>query len=304
VTAFRSLALLLLAGCAAGTGGGRSVDLLVFAPHPDDEVLGCAGILRQSLAAGGRVKIVLFTSGDGFPGFASLLARKPAEQLGPEDFQELARYRQNQSLEALRVLGGRPEDLVFLGYPDSGLEQVVLARGPTPVQQKFTRRSETYGVAGRRPAPYTYAAALADVVDLIRASSPARICVTSSADRHPDHRAAFRLVSDGADAAGFAGPIDTYLIHGGPEWPWPLGITPESRFDAHSVKGEQIPLGVPWPPPRRIALSAEESRVKLAAIRAHATHLATATEGPLAHERAYLESFVKSEEVFWPAERR
>jgi len=70
------------------------------------------------------------------------------------------------------------------------------------------------------------------------------------------------------------------------------------------VKGEQIPLGVPWPPPRRIALSAEESRVKLAAIRAHATHLATATEGPLAHERSYLESFVKSEEVFWPAERR
>jgi LmbE family N-acetylglucosaminyl deacetylase len=315
MTSLRTLALLLIAGCAAGPtsgAGGRSVDLLVFAPHPDDETLGCAGILRQTLAAGGRVKIVLVTNGDGFPGFASLLARKPADQLGPEDFLELARYRQNQSLEALRILGGRSEDLVFLGYPDSGLEPMTRTQGPTRFQQKFTRKSETYGMAARdyrsavdgRPSPYTSAAALADVVDLIRASSPARILVTGPADRHPDHRATFRLVSDGALAAGYAGPIDTYLIHGGPEWPWPLGITPEARFDAHLVKGEQVPLGVPWPPPRRIALSAQERRAKLDAIGAHATHLAGALEGSLAQERAYLESFVKSEEVFWPAERR
>ncbi len=309
MTAFRSLVLLLLAGCAAGTGAERGVDLLVFAPHPDDEALGCAGILRRSLAADGRVKVVLFTNGDGFPGFASLLARKPVDQLAPGDFLELARYRQSQSLEAFRILGGKPDDLVFLGYPDSGLNEI--AGGTTHVRQKFTGKSETYGMAARdyrsavsgRPAPYTRAAALADVADLIRASNPARILVTSPADRHPDHRAAFLLVSGGAEAAGYAGPLDTYLIHGGPEWPWPLGITPESPFDAHAVKGEPVPLGVPWPPPRRVPLSMEERRVKLEAIRAHATHLGAATEGPLAHERAYLESFVKSEEVFWPAER-
>jgi LmbE family N-acetylglucosaminyl deacetylase len=312
VTAFRSLVLLLLAGCATAAGGGRSIDLLVFAPHPDDEVLGCAGVLRRSLAAGGRVKVVLFTNGDGFPGFASLLAHKPADRLGPEDFLELARYRQNQSLEAFRILGGNAEDVVFLGYPDSGLNEIAVAQGATQLQQKFTRKNETYGMAARdyrtlvsgRPSPYTHAAALADVVDLIRELRPARILVTNAADRHPDHRAAYLLVKGGAEEAGYAGPIDTYLIHGGPEWPWPLGITPELPFEAHVVKGEQVPLGMPWPPPRRIALSAEERRIKLSAIRAHATHLATATEGPLAHERAYLESFSKSEEVFWPAERR
>jgi LmbE family N-acetylglucosaminyl deacetylase len=312
MTAIRSLALLVLVGCAAGAGGGRGVDLLVFAPHPDDEVLGCAGMLRRTLAGGGRVKVVLFTNGDGFPGFASLLARKPADQLAPEDFLELARYRQNQSLEAFRIVGGKPDDLVFLGYPDSGLNEIAVGQGPAQVQQKFTRKNETYGMAARdyrslvsgRPSPYTHAAALADVVDLIREQRPARILVTNAADRHPDHRAAFLLVKGGAEAAGYAGPIDTYLIHGGPEWPWPLGITPERPFDAHVVKGEQVPLGVPWPPSQRVALSTEERRVKLAAIRAHATHLTTATEGPLAQERAYLESFAKSEEVFWPAERR
>jgi hypothetical protein len=100
---------------------------------------------------------------------------------------------------------------------------------------------------------------------------------------------------------GYRGAFETYLIHGGPEWPWPLGITPQSAFEAHSVKGDRIPLGVPWPPPHRVALSPEESRLKLAAVRAHATHLADVPPGPLLQERDYLESFVKSEEVFWPA---
>src|SRR5436190_3667010 len=320
-TAVRPHQLLALAlvswtvgGCAADStetpGASPTVDLLVFAPHPDDEALGCAGIVRQALTAGRRVKVAIFTNGDGFPGFAALLAKKPEDRLGPGDYLELARYRQNQSQAAFRALGGDPEDLVFLGYPDSGLDQVVLTRGSTPYQQKFTGKTETYGAARRdyhsvaqgRAAPYTYASALADVVALIRSFNPGRICVTSPADRHRDHQAAFRLVKDGVEASGYAGALQTYLIHGGPEWPWPLGIAPESRFEAHEVKGERIPLGVPWPPPQRVALSAEECRFKLDAIRAHATHLTATSDGPMAQERAYLESFVKSEEVFWTVE--
>ena len=91
--------LLLAGGCAASPqAGGDPVDLLVFAPHPDDESLGCAGVLRQSIASGKRVRVVIFTHGDGFPGFASRLARKPEAQLVPDDFFALARYRRNQTL--------------------------------------------------------------------------------------------------------------------------------------------------------------------------------------------------------------
>jgi LmbE family N-acetylglucosaminyl deacetylase len=287
----------------------ESADLLVFAPHPDDEVLGCAGNIRQALSKGRRVKIALFTNGDGFPAVAALVTRKPAERLAPEDYLELARYRQLQSIAALQALGGKPDDLAFFGYPDSGLDKVYLARGPAPFEQKFTRKTGTYGVAQPdyhralhgTAAPYTYAAALADAVDLIRSFRPGRICVTSEADRHPDHQAAFRFVRDAVQVAGYQGPLDTYLVHGGPEWPWPLGITPQSRLEAHPVKGERVPLGVSWPPPRRVSLSEEEARFKLSAIQAHSTHLAGATAGPLAEEKRYLESFVKSEEVFWPA---
>src|SRR6188768_1971539 len=86
------------AGPSRDAKGDRGdVDLLVFGPHPDDEVLACAGSIRQALMAGKRVKVVLFTNGDGLPDFASSLAQKPEAMLTPEDFLGLARHRQKQS---------------------------------------------------------------------------------------------------------------------------------------------------------------------------------------------------------------
>lgn len=284
-----------------------AVDLLVFAPHPDDEVLACAGIIRQALAAGKRVKIVIFTNGDGLPDFASALAKKAEEKLTAEDFLELARYRQKQSQAALAVLGGKKEDLIFLGYPDSGLDQVYQAKGTAPFQQKFTRKSETYGVAQPdyhsavhgRSAPYTHAAALADVVELIRTFKPLQLYVTSEGDEHLDHKAAFWFVRDAVKAAGHRGRFFTYAVHAGPEWPWPRGFTPKARFEAHEVKGRQIPLGVPWPPSHRVQLTPEVVQLKLRAIKVHTIPLAKGGERRFAFRREYFESFVKAEEVFW-----
>src|SRR5262252_5690722 len=94
---FRWAAALLsvLAGCGIPEAGtGETVELMVFAPHPDDETLGCAGILQQTLKRGHRVKVVIFTSGDGFPAAASLVVRKPLDRLSESDFRELARFRQ------------------------------------------------------------------------------------------------------------------------------------------------------------------------------------------------------------------
>ena len=300
--------LAALAGCAAPAPGDReAVDLMVFAPHPDDETLGCAGILHQALKRGERVKVVLFTSGDGFPAAASIVARKPADRLTESDFQDLARFRQLQSRAAFEALGGNPRDLIFLGYPDGALDQVYRTRGTTPVRQRFTGRSETYAAAQidyrsagcGKAARYVYEEALADVASLIADDRPRRICVTAEADRHPDHQAAYRFVRDAVDKTGHRGEMDVYLIHGGPQWPWPAAPTPGSPYEAHEVKGIRIPQGVDWPPSRRIALTPGETAVKQKAIAAQASHLTPGAPASMQEERAYLESFLKSEEVFW-----
>ena len=93
----------------------RSESIVIFAPHPDDEVIGCAGIIMQALARGARVKVVDITSGDGFDAAAAGLTHKKVDEVGPDDFFALSRLRQTQSRNALEILGGKADDLIVLG---------------------------------------------------------------------------------------------------------------------------------------------------------------------------------------------
>jgi GT2 family glycosyltransferase/LmbE family N-acetylglucosaminyl deacetylase/glycosyltransferase involved in cell wall biosynthesis len=77
--------------------------LLVFAPHPDDECLGCGGAIALAVLAGACVRVILVSDGSG------------AGQL-PEGTAEV---RQQEFRQALLVLG--VSDWVVLGYPDGGL---------------------------------------------------------------------------------------------------------------------------------------------------------------------------------------
>lgn len=85
--------------------------LVVLAPHPDDETLGCSVLMLRKIEAGIPVHIVIATDG----------ARSHAEQLVPPE--RLAALRREESIEAARRLGLTEDDLTFLGYPDGGLEQ-------------------------------------------------------------------------------------------------------------------------------------------------------------------------------------
>jgi len=80
----------------------------VFAPHPDDETLGCGGTIILKRAAGASVKLVFMT--DGSTSHRRFLAG-----------EELSRLRKSEALAAARVLGLAPGDVQFLDFPDSKL---------------------------------------------------------------------------------------------------------------------------------------------------------------------------------------
>ena len=85
---------------------GRSA--MVFAPHPDDETLGCGGTILQKRRAGAWMRIVFMT--DGAASHAHLTSRA-----------DLRSTRHREALEAMEVLGLGPTDAAWLGFPDGEL---------------------------------------------------------------------------------------------------------------------------------------------------------------------------------------
>ena len=286
----------------AQPGPAHSESIVIFAPHPDDEVIGCAGIIMQALARGARVKVVDLTSGDGFDAAAAGLNHKKVNEVGPDDFFALSRLRQTQSRQALEILGGKADDLIVLGYPDGDLGNLYDSADDKVIRQSATRKNETYALIQKdyhssvhgKPVPYQRSSLLGDLVELLTTLQPDEIYVTDETDGHVDHRAAFWFVRDAAKKARYKGALYTYLVHGLPAWPFPSGVTPDQPFESRMVGGEVVPRGLPWPPPRRVPLTPEQAQRKLKSIQAH-----NITVLGMPEHQQEMESFVKSEEVFW-----
>ena len=291
-----------LPSAVAQSGPTRPESIVVFAPHPDDEVIGCAGIIQQALAHGARVKVVAITSGDGFPDAAAGVTHKAVDQVGPEDFFALSRLRQNESRNALEILGGKADDLIILGYPDGELGNLYESTDDKVIRQQFTKKNETYALSQKdyhtavhgKPAAYRRSSVMGDLVELLKKLQPTEIYVTDGTDGHIDHRAAFWFVRDAAKQVGYKGALYTYLVHGLPAWPFPTGVTPNQPFESRKVDGEVVPRGLPWPPPRRVPLTPAQAERKLKSIQAHNIPVVGMPE-----HQSEMESFVKSEEVFW-----
>lgn len=84
------------------------MSILIIAPHPDDEVLGCGGSIVQHAAGGRRVHVAFLSSGErGVPGVLE---------------EDAAVLREGEARQAAGVLGVREEDLRFLRLPDGGFD--------------------------------------------------------------------------------------------------------------------------------------------------------------------------------------
>jgi len=81
---------------------------LVLAPHPDDESLGCGGLIAACCAAGRAPMVAILTDGSG---------SHPGSRACPPDRMRLVRQR--EAHQAVAQLGLPPERLVFCKYPDT-----------------------------------------------------------------------------------------------------------------------------------------------------------------------------------------
>jgi LmbE family N-acetylglucosaminyl deacetylase len=81
---------------------------LILAPHPDDESLGCGGLIAACVAAGRTPLVVVLTDGTG---------SHPNSRAFPPD--RLRTVREQEVRTAVECLGLSPDRVVFLAQPDT-----------------------------------------------------------------------------------------------------------------------------------------------------------------------------------------
>ena len=286
VTAVATLAAAPVSRTLTVTGDAR---LLVIAPHPDDEILGAGGLMRRVHDAGGVVRVVYLTDGDGYRDGVRLEEHHKKKKLSFGDYRDYGRRRQHEAQAALKALGLDEHDATFLRFPDGGLckltrtywsEQRAAYRSP------YTRRdrpptSDTF-VADTEYRGEDLTQELATIVGEFR---PTVIVTPRKEDQHPDHCAAWYFVTDALGDVTRVHPelapdLLTYIVHYN-SWPFEddgprLDPPPGLRGGASG-----------W---MHVQLTTEEARAKRAALHRYKTQMDAMDW--------FLEAFARSNEVF------
>jgi len=217
--------------------------VLIIAPHCDDEVLATGGLIQHALAAGAQLQVVILTNGDGFRSAAQRLAGR--KRVSPAEFIGLGLRRQRESLAALALLGVSARQVIFLGYPDAGLERMWVENWA--LDHPYTSRptgqhASPYPNSFRRDAPYAGRAVVDDLKTILARFRPTLLVLPHPGDRHPDHGAAYAFATAAVYELGWQTQVRTlcYLLHKA-AWSEPPGphdgpiLAPPDRTDAWSA---------------------------------------------------------------------
>lgn len=158
--------------------------VLCIAPHPDDEVFGCAGTLTLLARQGAQVKSIVVTQGDKALGASSA---------------DHAAQRQDESRRAARILGCQPPE--FLAFDDRtlGYSPELLAALGGAMQSHF--RQDGFGLlllpSLSEPHPDHQAVALAGLAAALAWTGPLRVLFYEvGAPLHPNTYLDITAVAD------------------------------------------------------------------------------------------------------------
>lgn len=178
--------------------------ILVFAPHPDDETLGCGGTIANRVMEGYEVEIFFMTDG------RSALSQMFGICSDPSP-SELVEIRRKESIKATGILGLKEDNLVFLGFIDGSLEN-----------DKISAQERAK--------------------ELIKDKSYSEIYFTSEKDFHPDHQATNSIARNLMGELGSRCKCYRYLVHSDRMTAFEMALNIYKRNLRYSDISEYLPL--------------------------------------------------------------
>jgi N-acetylglucosamine malate deacetylase 1 len=165
---------LLLGGTASpGVAQSSAGPVVVLAPHPDDETLGCGGVIATRAHEGRRVVVVVLTDGRALLRRFGI-TREPSEV-------EVSRMRKDETRRAVRILTDGRGEVVFLDVEN---------------EQLVAKREETTRA----------------LTALLKELNPAELYVPSPFEGHAEHVATNGMATAACAASGACGDIFEFVV--------------------------------------------------------------------------------------------
>lgn len=259
--------------------------ILIFAPHPDDESLTCAGVIQSALAMNVPVRVVWLTMGDNNE-WSFILYRKHLVIKASAE-RAMGEVRHEEAVAAMRALGLGPEHLAFLGYPDFGTLTIWDRHwgDGKPFKSMLTKVTKVpYANAYRPGAPYKGQDILRDITTNIREFKPTKVFCSHPSDLNVDHQALYLFTRVALwDLEREMQPaLYPFPVHAA-KWPRPDGLHSQLALTPPA----QLASGIDW---AIHPLTKEQEQGKEAALRAHRSQMG--------YSKGFMLSFVRANELF------
>ena len=144
-----------------------STDSLFFLAYPGDEILSCGGTIKKTVKNNKKVKIIFF---DGcLKGNKNLsLFLKDNKNAIPLKYPFLGQGLEDRILKIINILGVKTEDILFLGYPETGISllESKYFENKLVSKKKYQEENSVYTRENR---------IIKDIKDVLREFQPKRI---------------------------------------------------------------------------------------------------------------------------------
>jgi LmbE family N-acetylglucosaminyl deacetylase len=259
--------------------------ILVFVPHPDDDILSTAGTIQQALEKNIPVKVVIMTVGD-YNETSFALYRKEIT-LDPVEALRLGETRHEEALNAQGVFGITPEQVVFLGYPDGGGLEIFEHHWDesNPYRALLSQKDAVPYAFARTPgAPFVGQSIVADIQQVVNEFQPTMIFTSHPGDLHPDHQTVplYLQIALWDLEEEIQPEVYHFITHYG-RWPQPRGYQPEHPLEPPA----QYDVDNRW---LILPITPKQREAKLQALQEHKTQWGSG--------QPYLESIVRANELF------